>query len=481
MGVLIRYWREILPILALGLLSIAEPGLARGDDRPRAETPLWVGTGSCAAAACHGGRREPLDLKGSEYSFSQAYDSHSRAYSVLFQDRSKLIERNYRKLNDVESARAFEDDACLRCHVHQGYDSKAAWTRTPEFEVADGVSCEGCHGAAGKWLAPHMEYGFKSLNDQEKLDVFGMKPTKDLLARGQACAECHVGIGASDVNHDLIAAGHPRLNFEYGNQLAKYPKHWRVAEDKARHSDYEAKVWVLGQLLAAKASLDLLESRALRSLPKDSKDPWPEFAEYSCFSCHHEITENRWSAANETRALKPGTLQWGTWYTPLAKSLPSGLAGLDADDSVSSLGQLRSQMARPFMDDDQVAEVAKRARSAADEMGRLADAVNRGRIEPAEVRAMLSRTFQADSSDLALDWDRAAQKYLAIVALSKAASDSDPRYGDVAVKSGLHDLLKDLDLPRPDSERGTLDSPYRFNALKIKGDLNSVQAALPKP
>ena len=37
-------------------------------DRPPAGPPVWVGTGSCAATACHGGRREPSGLKGSEYS-----------------------------------------------------------------------------------------------------------------------------------------------------------------------------------------------------------------------------------------------------------------------------------------------------------------------------------------------------------------------------------------------------------------------------
>ena len=328
--------------------SLAEPGQARGADRPPAESPVWTGTGSCAALACHGGRREPLDLKGSEYAFSQAYERHNLAYSVLFDDRSKLIEKNYRRLPDLESSRPFEDDACLRCHVHQGYDSRATWSRHPEFSVADGVSCESCHGAAGKWLVPHMEYGWSGLSDQEKWERFGMRPTKDLLARGQACTHCHVGTESADVNHDLIAAGHPRLNFEYGNQLAKYPKHWRVDEDKARHPDYEAKVWALGQIITARASLDLLESRASRSIPDDSTSPWPEFAEYSCFSCHHELVKDGWPSANASLAPRPGTLQWGTWYLPMAKSLPVGLTGLDADDPASPLGSLRDLMARPI-------------------------------------------------------------------------------------------------------------------------------------
>jgi hypothetical protein len=464
---------------AFGLFSMATPGLAPGEDRPPVQSPVWVGTGSCAATACHGGRREPLGLKGSEYSFSAAYDPHNRAYSVLFDDRSLLIEKNYRGLSSLENARPFEDDACLRCHVHPGFDSKANWSRTEGFAVADGVSCEGCHGAAGRWLVPHMEAGWTFLSDRQKLDGFGMRPTKDLLARGQACTQCHVGLGPADVNHDLIAAGHPRLNFEYGSQLAKLPKHWRIGDDKARHPDYEAKVWALGQLLAARASLDLLESRASRSVPEDSTTPWPEFAEYSCFSCHHELVQGGWPSSNASLAPKPGSLQWGSWYLPLAKSLPSGLSGVNVDDPVSPLGALRTLMSQPVPD---ASTVAQRARAASDELGRMADSLNRGQIAPAEIRRMLTSTLQADASPSPLDWDRAARQYLAIVALDKAAAEFDPRYSDVPVRVGIDRLLKDLDLPlKVDRRGGIFDSPYRFDPDRIKGDLRSVQSALPNP
>ena len=479
MDVILRSWRWSLATFALGLVGPAAPDPTWGADRPPTGTPVWVGTGSCAAAACHGGRREPLGLKGSEYTFSQAYDPHNRAYSVLFDDRSKLIEKNYRRMLDVEAARPFEDDACLRCHVHQGYDSKAPRARTAGFSPADGAGCEACHGPAGKWLVPHAEYGWKGLTDLQKSDIFGMRPTKDLLARGQTCTECHVGLGPADVNHDLIAAGHPRLNFEYGSQLAKLPKHWRAADDKARHPDYEAKVWALGQLLSAKAALDLLESRATRSLPENSTSPWPEFAEYSCFSCHHELVKGGWPSANASLAPRAGTLQWGTWYMPTARGLPPGLTGLDLDTPNSSLGSLRTLMTRPVPD---AALVVHRARGASEEIARVADSLNRGSIAPAEVRAMLTSVLKPDASPLPLDWDRAARQYLAIVALDKAAGEYDPRYSDLPARLGLEGLLKDLDLPiRVDRRGGLYDSPYRFDPERIRGHLRSIQAALPTP
>jgi Cytochrome c554 and c-prime len=479
MGMIRRERLVTLSSFVIGFVLSTGIGPASGADRPPAGSPVWVGTGSCAATACHGGRREPLDLKGSEYAFSEAYDPHTRAYSVLFDDRSRRIEKNYRRLADLDSSKPFEDDTCLRCHVHQGFDSRSPRSRTPEFSVADGAGCESCHGPAGKWLVPHMEYGWKGLSDRQKLEGFGMRPTKDLLARGQACAECHIGLGSTDVNHDLIAAGHPRLNFEYGNQLAKLPKHWRVEEDQARHPDYEAKVWVLGQLLSARASLDLLESRAARSIPDDSNAPWPEFAEYSCFSCHHQLVKEGWPSANTSFENRVGRLQWGTWYSPLTRVLLPVVPGLDLERSDSSFGLLRAEMARPIPDPS---KVSSRARAASKEIGRLADSLNHGLIAPRQIRTMLESALKVDDADRPLDWDRAARHYLAIVAFDRALGSLDPDRSGRPSRARLEVLLRDLDLPRREEGRDDLyDSPAPPKLDQLKGIFESLLEPVAKP
>jgi hypothetical protein len=479
MGMFGGIGRVALLSLAAGLSSMTLIGPALAADRPPAESPVWVGTGSCAATACHAGRREPLALKGSEYSFSEAYDPHTRAFSVLYDERSQRIEKNYRRLADLESARAFEDDACLRCHVSQGYDSKATRSRSPEFTLADGAGCEGCHGPAGKWLVPHVEYGWKGLSDREKLDGFGMRPTKDLLARGQACAECHIGLGSTDVNHDLIAAGHPRLYFEYGNQLAKLPKHWHVEEDKARHPDYEARVWAIGQLLSAKASLDLLASRAARSIPDDSTDPWPEFAEYSCFSCHHELVEQGSPWPTRSFESKPGSLRWGTWSTPMARVLLPVAPGLDVEGPDSVYGLLKGEMNRPLPD---ATVVVRRARAASDELGRLADSLNRSRFAPSKIREMIALASDPDDFDRPLDWDRAARQYLAIVAFDRAVGELDPDRSNRPSRTRLEDLLRELNLPRPvEGRAGVFDSPSRWKLDRIKDHFESLLEPVTKP
>src|SRR5262249_40039035 len=132
---------------------------------------------------------------------------------------------------------------CLDCHVHP---SATSAPRDAQFAFEDGVGCESCHGPAQEWLAPHSTYTWGQLGDPDKVRL-GLRPTKDLIERARGCVGCHVGAPGRDVNHDLLAAGHPRLNFEYGAFLANVPKHWDERRDKARSPDLEARAWAIGQ------------------------------------------------------------------------------------------------------------------------------------------------------------------------------------------------------------------------------------------
>src|SRR5205823_4821454 len=140
------------------------------------------------------------------------------------------------------------------------------------------------------------------------------------------CVDCHVGKPGSDVNHDLIAAGHPWLKFEFSAFHAHYPKHWDDAKDRdpakdpRGGKDFELRAWAAGQLVSAEAALNLLAERA----DEEKKHPWPEFAEYDCFACHHDLKAK---SSHQQRYLeqagnkKPGELVWGDWYLSVPKAL----------------------------------------------------------------------------------------------------------------------------------------------------------------
>src|SRR5437899_4916910 len=162
-----------------------------------------------------------------------------------------------------------------------------------------------------------------------------------VLTLARTCAGCHVGappdpgqgIPAREVSHDLIAAGHPPLRFELVNYLNAMPPHWNTRAATERHgTGFTAKLWTVSQLVSAQAAVDVLNYRAKQTeAPSRKQTPWPEFAEYDCFACHHNLGQPSWRQRQERR-LRPGALPWGTWYfplIPLLDSRPSGDRGPD--------------------------------------------------------------------------------------------------------------------------------------------------------
>ncbi len=105
-----------------------------------------------------------------------------------------------------------------------------------------------------------------------------MYDTRDLVKRSEKCLTCHLGTAEKQVDHEMIAAGHPDLTFELDSFSAAMPRHW-----KANRSDdtwIGVQVWAVGQAVQLRESLNRLSRRA-------GGPNWPEYAELDCFACHH--------------------------------------------------------------------------------------------------------------------------------------------------------------------------------------------------
>jgi hypothetical protein len=420
----------------------------------------WQGSISCASAACHnaGG---PRGSRGSEYNTWITYDPHARAGSVLYGERSKQIEKNFRGLETLQDARPERDSLCLDCHVSPHVDRLSHRTRLSLEElVQEGVSCESCHGPAERWRTEHYRAGWRQLRDRQRQDNWGMTATKDLAVRADRCVACHVGAPGREVNHDLLAAGHPRLNFEFGAYQATLPKHWSEREDKARYPDLEARAWSLGQVVSARAALELLVGRATppEAGKEDGQRPWPEFAEYDCFACHHDLQGQSWRQARDlsrTGAGAPkkppsGILPWGTWYYAMLPELPGASPKVLAD-----LQNIKGAMQKPHPNRK---AVAKQAADAAGELGSWAQQLVRRTYTD---EAILDDQFAAiarDGGPLAHgSWDEAAQLYLGLAALYHAKGDLHPRQRDSRLRAYLVTMGQMLAFPLPGGVK--YDSP----------------------
>ena len=335
-----------VPLLLAGLVIAA---LCRGQE-PARPAPIraagavpvskFQGSGSCSATACHGSIKRidgPFaNVRRNEHTTWISSDLHSQAFQVLFNDRSEAIESNLAKA-DGHSVKASEDARCLACHTTPRPPSELAATTCLN---SDGVGCESCHGPSDNWLGQHTTGPWQGKNRlQKQKDDFN--DTKTLSSRAAICVGCHVGehsadgLTVRDVNHDLIAAGHPRLNFEFSAFLDNIPAHWDekaenadAADPNRRAPEFAARAWAIGRLTTIKAALALLKSRAtdVNRLPpalvgQGAANPklttrWPEFSEFGCFSCHHGLFDQK----PRPGAALPGSYPWGTWAFPGPKT-----------------------------------------------------------------------------------------------------------------------------------------------------------------
>ena len=229
----------------------------------------FTGSGSCASSNCHGSvwPRAGGEIQQNEYYiWASEKDRHSEAYQVLLEPRSQQMARHL-GIDQPEAS-----DRCLDCHaVNAPVDQRAK-----SFELSDGVGCESCHGPAAAWLGPHTT---RNWTHQQSVEL-GMYDSQDLVVRMQLCLSCHLGNEKKTVDHELIAAGHPDLVFELDTFSALMPPHWE--EEEAWEG---VRRWGIGQAVALGESMRQLARRAAG----ETWNAWPEFADFDCFACHHNL------------------------------------------------------------------------------------------------------------------------------------------------------------------------------------------------
>jgi hypothetical protein len=437
----------------------------------------FVGAGSCAAAACHGAPfapepktiEQPIWNKGSEYSIWVGSDRHAQAYAALYSHRSGEI------VHKLGLKPAPTEERCLKCHSVAADPCETVTGR--KTALADGVSCEACHGAAEHWLEPHKRHDFpgaygsldwKSLSSAQKAE-WGFEDTESILARTRICLRCHIGSEGRDVDHDLIAAGHPRLYFEMSAYLNKLPAHWDRARDRQRHPALDARAWTVGQFAAGEAGLGLLAQRSSAKSPA----PWPEFAEYACFDCHHDLTGSSWRQEPDPNRL-PGRYHWGTWNFAFIEGLVRTREGTAAADGLKSdLDRLKSLMAQPNPPKIEVAQRANKLRGNLNELARVAaqDQYNADDLQ----RLLMFLAHEAAPAAIR-DWETSTQLYLALAAIAQAQRDVPTSTGYSTVNplvfdelQGIRDLLR---FPKPDGAL-RFSSPVEFGKQQRIDELSN--------
>ena len=411
--------RSPLPMLVVLLCVVATPVDLMGAE-PEGGTSFAAATAaakvdrlaisaSCASAGCHGASSG--SAWQTAYQVWSTRDPHADAYRVLLRTSSKkmVAKLNGGQLPEGQQYKEFVNKHCATCHSSGMELAMVSADPTPptQIELLAGVSCQACHGAADTWLDLHVEtnppamaraqvIGVSQLSWTYSDEVYGLRQLDDGLTRARTCVACHVGSPGSEtsprreVNHDLIAAGHPRLAFEYTSHLANLPPHWEESTSPETGAD----PWVVGQLVSADAAIELLAARTEAGV-------WPEFSEYSCASCHHHLRGVDTRLPATSAAPRTATYDWGSWYySHVAASIADGqhLSG--------ELEHLSSAMSRLL---PVKAEVRKAAGSVQWQLrqaiARLPTSANDDGL-PGRVKSL------ASGSSESMLWDSAVQHYL---------------------------------------------------------------------
>ena len=407
--------------LALGfiwLLCTASFCEAKTLDAPLPEQGSAVhnGVATCATSACHGkiAAVPERNVQLNEYHLWSTQDRHSRAYQTLLSDKSKSI------ANKLNLPSAHTASQCLACHADNVQSAK----RGAKFQLSDGVGCEACHGGSEQWLKTHTEPNATHANNISA----GLYPSENPAKRAQLCLSCHVGTQNKFADHQMMAAGHPRLTFEMDTFNANQPAHYTVDSDYLSRKGAQplGQLWVAGQLENAKSLLTLIANHGGIFTSAN-------LAIYDCHGCHKPM---------KTSGLKSNDMSAG--HLPLgsprlldysfdmlrvlfAQTLPTELPNWQ-----NAIANLHAASANPV-------QLKTTTAKASALVAQLEQNLSAKPLDPNALRSLRRALAEQGSNGGADDFTSAEQTFLAIETLSYSLNDRDK------LLSLLDDVYKSVD------------------------------------
>ncbi len=458
----------ILPFVSVPLALGEEPasrnvrdlmGARRGEERK------VVGLLTSKCAFCHGtaasktepdlpsdigGRSNDGWILGDELVTWNDHDCHHQAFASLLNDQSKQMAKQLGIVDPQGNSLAHRDRRCLSCHSSMPVEQMALQGELVQEETSNnplytiGVSCEACHGPAGKradglegWGSAHAKSfeqddpkQWRTLSPQSKFDEFGYWDVHSPRSQARICLSCHVGNVEQQkiITHEMYAAGHPPLpSFELSQFVEQMGRHWQRLDEKnkvvrddflkrrqrlqpegaAGEFDPSDLAVTKATMIAALVSLE--ESMQLTADlidPSPASNQWPELANYACFACHHELQRDGW---RKTRRLTthPGRPTLHEWPFALSRAVTDTLDRERKDFSFDAeiRGVMTALNSRPFGSTEEL-------KTAATTLARTAEArsreLNSLTIDRTRARDFLSNIASVGAAEN-VDYDSARQ------------------------------------------------------------------------
>ncbi len=441
------------PYQLLGMLLCSMPGWTQPDSsvvgspgsHHQQDMTQHLGAASCASSVCHGSVQPFPDSRIQQNEFitwqtDRHGNMHAKAYAKLLTPEAVAIARKL-KLGKPEQARE-----CLICHA----DYVPVQQRGEEFQLTDGVSCEACHGGAQHYIDSHTNRNM-SLSDKQQE---GLYPTWEPRARAKLCLGCHMGNVQRHIDHRIMGAGHPRLQFELDTFTYLQPHHVVDEDYRERKGEQDnARDWAAGQALAADNLLELLQ---------DPEHGWRGiFLEpllLDCHSCHKRLDGSRWQRRSGT-GLGPGEMRLNDANLVMVRLILSAI-----DPSLAD--QLKQQTLALH----QATTISReRVHAAAEQLQQTLAAATTELINHQFAPADLDKVFtqlqqQAENGELS-DYAAAEQSAMAVVNLVTALEQT----GIIEAQ------LMDSEI---DGLFATVADEYEYRGERLAGALQKLRAAI---
>ena len=361
-------------------------------------------------------------------------DKHAQAYTSLLSATGKKIGK---ALGIGENAH--RDKRCLACHtgspiadmetedgrIHGLIDENKY---KEDLRLTAGVSCEGCHGAAGGkqgWLTAHTsKESWRFLAAEEKCEK-GFYDVRSVISRTKLCLSCHLGNAAQGrlLTHQMYAAGHPPLPaFEIETFESQMPRHWRQLSEKAELQEefldrtgsksnpnelQRTKSLLIAALISRSESLRLtadLADLAERTVSDQIPEPkWPDFAQFDCYACHHDLKTESWRQTAQ-HSGSPGRPVLPPWPEVLSQLAANRIP--DSDEAARDFAAVTSAtLMSPFGDRE---SLTRAARVSAESSDKLAVAIDDQEMMVTHGVAFLEQIAELAATET-LDYDSARQ------------------------------------------------------------------------
>ena len=441
------------------LLCLIAPSisLAQQQGIPASGAGGFVGAGRCGNPTCHGAALPATEAEKADWRpyksarsqwINRNIDRHSRAYVTLETPGGKAI-AHYMGISSTTS------DRCLTCHA-----PAAKSVAGSAYRRAEGVTCEHCHGPAENWLTAHVERDWAT--KKASFVSRGFYDNANFKLRAQRCAACH-----TDLDHEIVAAGHPPLQFEMV-AYAQIMKHWDDQEDQpAGAFSVDPALWAVGQAVGLGRTMEMVAARAGES-DYQSIGKFSHFKDSNCYQCHHKLVAD---------ALRQAEGHYAMVEQILAVRAPDRKASLTSQWN----GVMSAARSDP-------AVTQQKAKALADTASGLADSFLAQRLNQSETRRLLKGITSSGATLRAIDrsafsrasrsnvltlsgvdlpwWYTTGAPEQAVLAIGALC---DPAYG-AGVCRGLKDERKSL--------LGAVDR-FSYSPDQFQKNLGAINAKLP--